>query len=406
MLTRFCLYGFLKNQRYFEPFLLLAFLEKDLSFFQIGVLIAIRELVINLLEIPSGALADVFGRRRVMVMSFCVYAASFLALGYSEGFWSISLAMAMFGVAESFRTGTHKALIFKWLELNGRLDQKTEVYGLTRSWSKYGSAMSALIAAALVFSSANYASVFFWSVAPCLLSIINLLGYPAHIDPPSGARSAGIFRHMAESLKEALRRAPLRRLLVESMAFNGMFRASKDYIQPVLLVAAGAWFGSQGPASSAWLVGGVYFVLFLLAGFSSRRAHRFAQRYGGDAQGARQLWRLLALVFLALFLASRFELAVVVVAGFVALHVLQNLWRPILTSCVYGEIEEARGATILSIESQAHRVGTVVLAPVFGWMVDSAAGAFWPVGLFGAGVALVVLLWRRVSSRAMEQGRT
>lgn len=26
MLVRFCLYGFLKNQRYFEPFLVLAFM--------------------------------------------------------------------------------------------------------------------------------------------------------------------------------------------------------------------------------------------------------------------------------------------------------------------------------------------------------------------------------------------
>ena len=36
MLFRFCLYGFLKNQQYYEPFLILVFREKGLSFLQIG----------------------------------------------------------------------------------------------------------------------------------------------------------------------------------------------------------------------------------------------------------------------------------------------------------------------------------------------------------------------------------
>ena len=62
MLLRFCLYGFLKNQRYYESFLVLAFLEKGLSFFVIGLLVAFREVAVNIMEIPSGAIADVWGR--------------------------------------------------------------------------------------------------------------------------------------------------------------------------------------------------------------------------------------------------------------------------------------------------------------------------------------------------------
>ena len=77
MLFRFSLYGFLKNQRYFDPFLILVFREKGLSFFQIGILIGFREVCTNLFEIPSGALADLYGRRRAMIFSFCAYIVSF-----------------------------------------------------------------------------------------------------------------------------------------------------------------------------------------------------------------------------------------------------------------------------------------------------------------------------------------
>ena len=43
MLRRFSLYGFLKNQQYYDYFLLLAFRQMGLSFFLIGVLIAFRQ---------------------------------------------------------------------------------------------------------------------------------------------------------------------------------------------------------------------------------------------------------------------------------------------------------------------------------------------------------------------------
>ena len=70
MLFRFSLYGFLKNQRYYDHFLYLVFLEKGLSYFEIGILIGFREICTNLFEIPSGALADLYGRQRAMIFSF------------------------------------------------------------------------------------------------------------------------------------------------------------------------------------------------------------------------------------------------------------------------------------------------------------------------------------------------
>ncbi len=45
---KFCFYGFLKNLRFFEAFLLLFFLESGLTFLQIGWLYAVREISRNL----------------------------------------------------------------------------------------------------------------------------------------------------------------------------------------------------------------------------------------------------------------------------------------------------------------------------------------------------------------------
>ncbi|MBW1912538.1 MAG: MFS transporter, partial [Deltaproteobacteria bacterium] len=46
MLRKFSLYGFLKNQQYYDYFLILAFRQMGLSYFMIGLLIAFREIMV------------------------------------------------------------------------------------------------------------------------------------------------------------------------------------------------------------------------------------------------------------------------------------------------------------------------------------------------------------------------
>ncbi len=182
MLFRFSLYGFLKNQRYFEPFLMLVFLQKGFSFLDFGLLISCRELTINLLEIPSGVVADSLGRRLSMVTSFIAYLLSFAIFSVAESWSAYLAAMMVFGVGDSFRTGTHKAMIFEWLRLRGQEEQRTRVYGLTRSWSKIGSAVSSLLAAGLVAWINDYQWVFALAAAPYALNLINLATYPSELD--------------------------------------------------------------------------------------------------------------------------------------------------------------------------------------------------------------------------------
>jgi len=114
---KFSLYGFLKNLRFFEPFLILFFAEKGILYFQIGTLYAIREISTNILEIPTGIVADSFGRRRTMVYSFISYIISFIIFYFSSHYFLFVIAMVFFSFGEAFRTVTHKAMIFEYLKL-------------------------------------------------------------------------------------------------------------------------------------------------------------------------------------------------------------------------------------------------------------------------------------------------
>ncbi len=400
MLFRFCLYGFLKNQQYFAPFLILAFRQKQLSFTMIGLLIGFREVCINFMEIPTGAIADVLGRRASMICSFLAYIGAFAIFAMSQRFVSLFVAMFFFSLGEAFRTGTHKAMIFAWLEHHGRENEKIKVYGYTRSWSKIGSAVSVIAAAAMVFFLEQYRWVFLFSIAPYVLNIINFLGYPSYLD---GARHRGsgltsILQTLGGSLRNCVRSRPLRRLLTESMGFEGVYKVSKDYLQPLLRVTVlslPVLLALGERQRTGLLVGAVYFVLFALGSVASRHSHVLADRAGSDERGARWIW-IMNLVFFAVLAGALMSgFLMLAIAGFVVLSILQNFWRPLLIGRVANQTRLDQMATVLSVESQAKSLLAGLLAPLLGLAVDlmptQGGLRFLPVGVAGLVISAVML---------------
>ncbi|WP_193213438.1 MFS transporter [Luteolibacter marinus] len=405
MIFRFSLYGFLKNLRFFEAFLVLALRQRGFDFLSIGTLIAIREITTHVLEIPSGAAADAWGRRLCMVGSMAAYVICFLLLGAGSTFAAMAVAMVFYGLGDAFRSGTHKAMIYAWLREQGREKEKTRIYGYTRSWSQKGSALSALVAALLVGWSGTYASVFYWSALPSFLNLINLATYPASLDAGCHGFRKGIFRAawttLADSFREFRRHAPLRRLVAESVAMEGGYSVIKNYLQPVLQTAAltlPVWQGTSDVRRTALVTGVVYALVFFGSSIASRRAHQWESWSGGSEPATRRIlwitWLLMAV--LAVFLLG--GMPWLSAAIFVLLGLFQNLWRPIQIARFDDASSEGVGATVLSVEAQAQSVAAALWAPLLGALIDSSAHsegtaaiptpALWPVCL----IAIPVLL--------------
>ena len=408
MIARFSLYGFLKNLRFFEAFLILALRERGLDFLAIGGLIAVREIAGNHSQIPSGALADALGRRRCMIVSMAGYVVSYLVLGFATNNLLLTAGMVFYGTADAFRDGTHKALIYAWLRQQGREDERTKVYGYTRSWSKIGSAVSSLIAAGLVLCTGNFASVFLLSAIPAALNLINLATYPAALDAaiPRGGGLRQTWQTLLESFREVLGKAALRRLVADSVAVEGSYTVVKDYLQVVVqafAVAMPLHLAINGDQRTAILGGLAYAVLHLLSSAASRRAHQFERRCGGTEAAVQRIYQLSSAAMTLLAVALLGGLGWLAVAVFIALGLLQNLWRPIHIGRFDRDGDERRAATLLSIESQTSSLAAALWAPLIGWLIDklnSSGGAvpltaLWPVCL--AGVPMVgVVLWRKL----------
>jgi len=388
MFPRFALYGFLKNLRFFDPFIILIFREAGLSFLQIGLLYSIRDVATNILEIPTGVFADAFGRRKSMLMAFGAYIISFLIFYAFAGFSIFALAMILFAFGEAFRSGTHKALILEHLMLNDMGHLKVEYYGRTRAFSQFGSSINALIAAGLVFYSGDYRTMFLAATIPYVLDFINLASYPRELDgdlaefsrKEIGAQVRGTlqaFRSMFTDWRAL-------RAILNSSGFSGLFKASKDYLQPILesfALALPVFLALSDKRRSALVIGLVYFVIYLFTSYASRSAAGFSHRFSSLGHAINLTFLSGAGFLFVAGLATWGNVTWLAILVFLLFYILHNLRRPMNVSFISDQISTQVMASGLSVESQFTTLLAAILAPLLGALADR----------FGVGAALTVL---------------
>lgn len=398
LLFRFSLYGFLKNLRVFEPFLLLFFRDAGLSFFQIGLLYAIRDISTNLLEIPAGVVADASGRRRSMVISFLSYILSFVLFYTLPGFAPFALAMVIFGVGEAFRSGTHKALILEHLRLNDMEDLKVPYYGRTRAASQIGSALNSLVAAGLVFYTGNYRYVFLASVVPYVADLFNVATYPRRLD---GELADLDIRALPAQLKATVgtflsifRNPQAMRAILNSSGFDAFYKATKDYLQPILQTFALSlplFVTLETEQRSSLIIGIVYFFIFLMSSYASRTAGRVRDRFDTVAQAINTTFLIGAGCLLTAGLASWQDYRILSILVFVGLYLLHNVRKPLNVALISDQIENQVMASGLSVESQLVTLLMAIIAPILGALADfvGVGGALALLGLAMTALAVV-----------------
>ena len=394
---KFRAYGFLKNLRLFDPFLILFLRDAGLSFLAIGALVSVREISANVLEIPTGVLADVFGRRKAMLLGFAAYLLSFLLFFVGAEVWVFAAAMVAFAVGETFRSGTHKAMILEHLRLTGQEDANVAYYGKTRAASQLGSALASVLAAGLVLWTGSYRVVFLGTLVPYVLDFVLLASYPraldgAHLEPSEhGWRViATRFRQTCKELVRLLRAPVVLRALLSGASFDALFKTSKDYLQPVVqtqalsLALLSAWSADR---RTAVLIGAIYSLVYVATSVASAISGQVHARLRSPARAV-NLTLVLgpALLLLAgLVLLVGWEAAAI--AAFLFVFVLQNVRRPMIVGYLAETVPPRIMATGLSVEVQLRTLLMAGIAPLLGWLADRTG-----VGIALASISGAMLL--------------
>ncbi len=371
---KFSLYGFLKNLRFFEAFLILFLVEKGLSYTQIGILYAVRQILINVFEIPSGIVADTYGRKNALVGSFVIYILSFLGFYLSNNFWFFLVAFVLFGTADAFRTGTHKGMIMDYLKLNRWEDQKIDYYGHTRSWSQKGSALSALAAGLIVFYSGSYQNIFLFTLIPYLLNLLLILSYPRELNhSPEQLRrqeASGLWQNTL-SLYRVIKKPNVLQIINTSALHTAYLSAVKDYIQPLMVNVAlllPLMLQVEPKKKTGIIIGVIYFFIYLATSRASLLAQTFADKHKPYISFLTLLFGFLLGILTGLF--DLFNLYTLSLIAFIGIYLVENVRKPILTGFISDNVPNNILTSVISAQSLLKTIITAALAFVFGFIAD------------------------------------
>ena len=370
---KFSAYGFLRNLRFFDAFFILFLVSQGLSYTQIGVLYAVREISINILEIPSGMLADTFGRRRTLIISFISYIASFMIFYFSHNFFFFFLAFILFGAGDAFRSGTHKGLIMNYLKLQGWSDLKIAYYGHTRSWSQRGAALSSLIAGLIIFSGGNYQNIFLFSTLPYILNMLLIISYPKELDkikPLSNTKRQAI-RTTFVSFFTVMKDIRVIKLISHSALHSAYLKAVKDYIQPLMIQVAillPLLQHIERDQQNGLSIGVFYFLIYLITSFASRSASKAEENNRKNIVSLTLMIGFIAGILSGLLYQQGFHILALI--SFVMIYIIENIRKPILTGYVADSVPAEVLSSVLSAQSLIKTVMTAGIALLFGVFAD------------------------------------
>ncbi len=390
-IRKFYLTEFLKTQRYFIPIMILFLQFHKLSFTEIFVLYAIQQAVVFLLEIPSGVVADQFGKKASLIFSrFCLLPA-FAIFFVADGFWLFLVAMIFMGINKAFKSGTHKAYIYDYVEQSGTKISFTEVVGKGKFWARLGEA-AACAAGGVIAQKYGYNMVFVFALAPAVVNCVNALTYAKIEEKHKVSRFSlkSHFGHVFGSLKHIRGNRIVCRIIVNSAIFAFCLGASEKFFQPYMrqVEIPIKWFGL------------IYTVVFIATAFGSRYAYLFEKRFSrANITNVIGWLAVLPVVVLGLRLVS--------VGGvflFLCVIFMRNVRRPPMITELNRHIESGNRATILSIDALFRALLALAFLPVVGFVSDAVS--MHSALLILSGVLIVNQVLFFVPGSAQDKGRT
>ncbi len=360
---KFCLYGFLKNLRFFDAFFILFLLEKGLPCTQIGILYAIREISINIFEIPSDIVADTF----YISGNFLLFCAAFI----------------FYGVGDAFRSGTHKGMIMDYLKLNNQEDKKIPYYGHTRSWSQKGSALSSLIARIIVFYSGKYGNIFLYSVIPYFINLLLILSYPKELNrslKPTKERNS--IKSTLRSFISVIKQPKVLKIANSSAVFTAYLKAVKDYIQPLMVniaVITPFMLNTEAEKKNGLIIGILYFIIYWITSYASKASSIVASINKTNISNITLLIGFSTGILCGIFYTN--EWLIIAFIAFLGIYIVENIRKPILTGFISDKVPNEILTSVISAQSLPKTVITSVLALLIGIIADN----------YGIGISLSVV---------------
>lgn len=383
------------------PALVLVLTERGMTLTVIAGLLAVHSLSVAALELPTGGLSDVLGRRVVLAGAGCLGLAAYTLLALGTSLWPLAAAMVCMGAGRALSSGPAEAWYVDTVQAHSGPGAELRT-GLARGGTAGGAALAVgtLCGGAVPWllseasglgarlAEATSGLILPLSV-PLLLAAALALVFTLYVltalpEPPRPrATLAGVMRGVPRTVLEGLRlgvRDGLVRRVLLSTGTVGAALASTELLTPGRAAAL-----TGGSASGATL-----FAVLACAGFAchalgSHAAPRLAAALGGSGRRAVLVSLLVSvsgMVLLGTTLLWEGPISLALAAaGYAMVYVGLGAKGPNLNDLLHHRVDASCRATALSVQSLAQQsagalallvVGSLPAGPL-PWLLGGAA---------------------------------
>jgi MFS family permease len=363
---RFVLFSVFYNARAYYPVLAILFLDLGLTLDQFALLNLIWAATIFLFEVPSGALADTVGRRKLLIASavLMVMEMTCLLLAPREGGWlliSLCILNRIFsGLSEACASGADEALAFDSLAEIDRAESWDRLLASVMRW-RSAAYVVAMILGALLYDPAPLNRLLPAAVqipveiarrlpvvlvlcqaVTCLVIALRMVEPPRHAPLPSGGTCRHAIRLTLQTARWVFTHPRTGVVIVIGLAIDSIVRnfatINSSYYR---LIELPEWsFGLIGASIGAlgWFVPGI----------AKKLNQRFSTLANLGLAAGLSLLGLSALAFAWPIFGLLPAMLLMTTLGYLSFTLSRALHR---------EADSARRATVLSVKGLAFNLG-------------------------------------------------
>ncbi|TDD29456.1 MFS transporter [Kribbella turkmenica] len=159
------------------PLYQLLFTDHGLSPAQISMLFVIWSTTAFVLEVPSGAWADTYSRRKLLIFGALISGLGYAAWVTVPSFAGFALGFVLWGVSSALISGTFEAFVYDELAARDRTDTYAGLLGRARSAALVAN-LAATASAAPLFDLGGYVLAGVVSVLSCLAQAVVAWSFP------------------------------------------------------------------------------------------------------------------------------------------------------------------------------------------------------------------------------------
>jgi MFS family permease len=335
--------------------------SNGLNMTEVMLLESIFSIMLITLQVPTGALADLIGRKGCMTAGLSLIAIGSVLYSIGTNFWQFAFAEIIWGIGSAIMSGANVALLYDTLKQNKKAKLSTRIFGNIYFYVLFAGVVASLASGLIIAAYSIRWTWYFTTVAIAIAAVLSLF----LIEPKQKKAKFNIKNYYWKMLDSIKLIAKNKRLGL--LTFNAALTGCIGTI--------GFWFYQPHMRASGIpieLFGIVFAGFSIFAAFSAKFAHHVERRL--DLR--KIVWlspflSAIALIGLATFFSPIISIPMIFILQFV-----RGFSGPTLTTLSNQVMPSEMRATINSVGGMISRTFFVALGPLFGFFSDNISLSF------------------------------